>query len=270
MRRAALLLTAFICASGCSLSSVDPFPGASPPPAIREPDPIDLNWRGFGIHLEPTVVLWARDARVDIRDVVRDAMTRIQSRLRGSPAAVYVQAGSFRVIPDVGIGGFTSPVSGEVKITMDQRSPVGLRRLLTVWLPLAMAHELHHSSRILDGPGYGVTLLEAMITEGGAEAFVRATFPDAPPVPWVRPLAPEQEAAVWERARDELDVPETPGRHEQWFFGSRDIPRWAGYRIGYAIARAYLDRHPDRSAADLAEVSANEVLSESGYDPGRS
>ena len=71
---------------------------------------------------------------------------------------------------------------------MDSRSPLGLRTLLTVWLPLALAHELHHSTRVLDGPGYGTTLLDTMVSEGGAEAFVREMYPYAPPIPWVRSL----------------------------------------------------------------------------------
>jgi uncharacterized protein YjaZ len=128
-----------------------------------------------------------------------------------------------------------------------------------------MAHELHHSTRILDGPGYGTTLLEAMITEGGAEAFVRATFPDAPPISWVQPLDADVEADAWHRAQRELHEPDDVARHEAWFFGGHDLPRWTGYKIGYAIARDYLDRHPDRSAADLALMPAAEIMSGSRF-----
>jgi uncharacterized protein YjaZ len=202
---------------------------------------------------------------VDVRDLVVGELRKVEGKLRGSATAITVQAGSYKTIPDVGIGGYTHAASGEVKITMDQRSPVGLRPLLTVWLPVALAHELHHSKRILDGPGYGITLLEAMITEGSAEAFVRETYPHAPRRPWVQPLAPEQEADVWERARPLLHKSEGLAGHERWFFGGRDLPRWAGYRIGYAIARAYLERHPERTAAELATMRAEDVLAGSGY-----
>lgn len=212
-------------------------------------------------------MLWARDGHVDPKALMDAALTKIQRDLEAPPVPVAIQAGSVRTIPDVGIGGVTDPSSGHIKITMDHRSPVGPRRLLTVWLPLALAHELHHAKRVLDGPGYGTTLLEAMVTEGTAEAFVRETFPDAPSIPWVRPLGPSEEREVWERAQREGDEPDDGVQHDSWFFGGRGLPRWAGYKLGYAIARAYLERHPDASAAELAVISPDEIVSGSRYDP---
>ncbi len=228
---------------------------------IEAPAPVRFTSNHLDITLEPTVVVWERQAHLDLESTVRRAVTTIQRALAAPPATISIQAGSYRVIPDVGIGGYTSPVSGEIKITMDQRSPVGLRRMLTVWLPLALAHELHHTKRILDGPGYGTTVLEAIVTEGSAEAFVRATYPDAPAIPWVRPLGPD-EAEVWHRARREAKDLDEGAQHDSWFFGDRGLPRWAGYRLGYAIAETYLERHPDRSAADLATMPAEEILAE--------
>lgn len=269
MRRKALVLVTVTWGLAFSFSacSLQRFPGDSPPTVAPVPREIRFVWRGFKVELEPTVVLWGRDAHLDVPRIVRAALAKVDRALKGSPASIRVQAGSYRVIPDVGIGGLTDPSSGDVEISMDQRSPVPLERMLQTWLPLALAHELHHSKRILDGPGYGTTLLGALVTEGSAEAFVREMYPDAPAIPWVRALDPAQEADVWRRARKELDSPDVGPRHEAWFYGRSGLPRWAGYKIGYAIARAYLRRHDERSAADLASLPAREVLAGSGYDP---
>ncbi len=259
------LFAAFlIFASGCQFNPVH---RSTRTTEVEVPNAVTFTSHSLDVRLEPTVMLWAREAHIDLKALMNAALTKIQRELDTPPVPVSIQAGSVRTIPDVGIGGVTSPVTGEVKITMDHRSPVGPRRLLRVWLPLALAHELHHTKRVLDGPGYGTTLLEAMVTEGSAEAFVRETFPDAPAIPWVRPLRPSEEADVWKRAQREGDDPDDGAQHDSWFYGGRGLPRWAGYRLGYAIARAYLDGHPDATAADLATTSAEQILSGSNYDP---
>jgi uncharacterized protein YjaZ len=57
--------------------------------------------------------------------------------------------------------------------------------------------------------------------------------------------------------------------YERWFLGKGDLPRWTGYRIGYAIALAHLAAHPAVSAAELARLPSERILDESGYAPGR-
>jgi hypothetical protein len=264
LRAVAAACVVLVTSAACS---VRPF-GASIPARVTVPNAVQFEWRGFTVHLEPTVLLWGNDAHIDVRKVVTDTLVNAEERLRASPTDIAVQAGSYRTIPDVGIGGFTDPTTSAIHITMDQRSPVGLRRLLTVWLPLSLAHELHHSKRIIDGPGYGETLLEAMVTEGSAESFVADVFPDHPVIPWVQPLTPSEERRVWELATGILHTEDYDlRRHETWFFGKDGLPRWAGYKIGYAIVQAYRKHHPDVSGADLATMPADEILEGSRYDP---
>jgi uncharacterized protein YjaZ len=241
-------------------------PGDAPPGVAEIPNAIDLEASGHLVHLDPTVLLWGRDSDVDLQKTVRHAIERIDGELHASPTQISISAGSYRVIPDVGIGGSTDARTGEVLVSMDSRSPLGLRKLLTVWLPLVLAHELHHSTRVLDGPGYGTTLLDTIVAEGGAEAFVRETYPDAPAIPWVRSLGAATERRLWREAKDHLDEPDDSDVYERWFLGKGDLPRWTGYRLGYAIANAYLDRHRGASAAELATLASRAVLEQSGYD----
>ena len=262
---AILLLLAVTACSNTKFNTIAP--GADEQPPVTVPDAIDVEASGYVVHLDPTVLLWARDAKVDLGETVRHAMATISDDLDATPTDVSISAGSYRVIPDVGIGGSTDPRTGEVIVSMDARSPLTPRELLTIWLPLVLAHELHHSSRVLDGPGYGSTLLDTMISEGAAEAFVRDTYPDAPPIPWVRPLSPSTERRVWREARASLDEPDDTDSYERWFLGKADLPRWTGYRLGYAIVRAYLRRHPDVDAAASARLGSHDIFAGSAFDP---
>jgi uncharacterized protein YjaZ len=58
-----------------------------------------------------------------------------------------------------------------------------------------MAHEVNHSARILGGPGFGITLLPQIITEGIATAFDQAAFP-GPPDPWTQAITRAQECTL--------------------------------------------------------------------------
>ena len=145
-------------------------------------------------------------------------------------------------------------------------SPLDLSELLRSWLPSALAHELHHSKRILEGPGYGRNLLAAMMSEGAAEAFIRATYPNAPPIPWVQPLGRPEKELVLRRARSDLFSPDEASLHETWFVGAKGgLPRWSGYKLGYAIVEAYLHAHPSTTAADLALTPARTIFEQSGF-----
>jgi uncharacterized protein YjaZ len=130
-----------------------------------------------------------------------------------------------------------------------------------------MAHELHHAKRILQGPGFGTTLADALVAEGSAEAFVRELYPDAPAIPWVRPLSRAEAERVWDEAQLDQHQRTDAAMRDAWFFGGKSLPRWAGYRLGYAIARAYLARYPTVTAADMATLATADIFVNSAYDP---
>ena len=60
-------------------------------------------------------------------------------------------------------------------------------------------------------------------------------------------------------AQDELDAPRYD--HNAWFFGAGRHPRWAGYRLGYALVGEWLAAKPDRTASGAISVPASEILS---------
>ncbi len=226
---------------------------------VKMPPPVDRMMHGFSVHLDQTVVLWARQAHVPLVNVVDATLGKVDAALASPPSVVGIEAGTYGVIPGVGIGGTTDPYTGRVQVNMDSRTPLGLKELLTTWVPLSLAHELDHAKRVIDGPGYGRTFGEAMVSEGVAEAFVHELYPHRPAVPWTERL--DDPARTWTLAKPLLNEPDDdPVRHDRWFYGKDGLPRFAAYRLGYAIAESYLAGHKNRAAADLALVPAKEIL----------
>jgi hypothetical protein len=198
-----------------------------------------------------------------VSDVAKD-LARIGALLPGPPAVIIVEQ-TTNVPPQTGEAGYTDPPTGQVLIGLDPHSQVTFSETLAVWLPQALAHEIHHSVRILAGPGFGTTLGEFLVSEGMASAFFHQAFAGTD-APWDDALTAAQEHALWDRAEPLL----TQGGlqlYDQWFFGGTGVPEWAGFTIGYHIAEGYIQHHPGTSAASLVDAPAATILAGSRYVP---
>jgi uncharacterized protein YjaZ len=148
-----------------------------------------------------------------------------------------------------------APKPGVVFITIDLVYPA-LLVIVDASLERMFAHELHHAAR-WDGPGYGSSLGEALVSEGLAGHFVQELF-GGPPEPWEG--LPEDEvlshAALAAQQWDSTDY-----SHEAWFFGRGDLPRWLGYSLGFRLVGKFLAEHPRSRAAKLGEAEARDFRS---------
>ena len=174
-----------------------------------------------------------------------------QLALDGGSVDVVVRDDPRMVIPEVGLGGYAAPDGHTVFLALDpdhEQFQWALEREVF----RTLAHELHHVAR-RQGSARGDTLLDALVNEGLADHFSLEVTGMEPP-PWAVALDPDQTAAMSARARDDYDNPRY--NHWAWFFGSDacEIPRWAGYSLGFALVGDYLERHPGSSAAALATV----------------
>lgn len=147
------------------------------------------------------------------------------------------------------------------------------------WLSYTVAHEYAHLVRNHLFPRGLVggrlvflksqepeTLLDAMVAEGVADAFALSLHPHMRP-PWLDALSPEVEARLWPRFRRRLGVGDT-AEIRRFLFGDGDrVPVWAGYTLGYRIVRAYLQRYPRASPADLVALSARAIYEAGGFSP---
>lgn len=197
----------------------------------------------------------------DLRAATREAvaMASAHAALPAFDLVLRAQPGSGT--PEWGVGGH-APAPGLVEVTLDPAR----------WAPQpfirTMLHEFHHLLR-WDGPGYGKSLGEALVSEGLAGHFVIEVL-GGPPDPWdaVTPSAAALRRAISDWARPGYD-------HAAWFMGRGDLRRWTGYGLGHRLVSTYLERHPDASAVTLVGVRADEfrpilrsLIQSSGEDTG--
>jgi uncharacterized protein YjaZ len=134
-----------------------------------------------------------------------------------------------------------------------------VRKALLTWVPLIVAHELHHSSHFRAGAG-GNTLGDVIVSEGMADRFAHEVYPHAQRSPWDHALTKAQERAYWKRVRPLLEARIDP----TVFWGENGrFPQWAGYTVGYDIVGRYLTAHHLR-AASLVTVKAKTILADVG------
>jgi hypothetical protein len=211
--------------------------------------------------ITPEAMQLGDEVGIDLRGEVRETLERVDGLLQfDTDVAVEVVVDPARVIPDVGVGGSTDPVSGAVVVSLTSESPVGTERSLHDWLPAAVAHELDHSKRILEGPGYGPSLGEAIVSEGLADTFSLHAFPSTPVPPWTEAVQPEDLDQLITLARARATTTDTDVLHAEWFFGTGEIPRWAGYTIGTRWVDDYLATHPDVDIVDATVLPAHDII----------
>ncbi|AXC48829.1 hypothetical protein DRW48_03200 [Paracoccus suum] len=207
-----------------------PVPEAAP---VFCPLPI-WNLHPLNARLGLTAIL--SDLRVAAREAVAlaSAVTAVPDFdliVRGQPGAG---------IAEWGLGG-CAPMPGVIEITIDPPRYNRERFVRT------LIHEIHHLIR-WDGPGYGHSLGEALVSEGLAGHFVVQVLGGAPD-PWdMTPPSP----GLSRRAMNGWS--QRDHDHAAWFFGKGTMRRWAGYGLGHRLIAAHLERHPDATPASLASA----------------
>ena len=186
-------------------------------------------------------------------------------------------------IPETGVGAVAGPGRGEVSITLDDKSKVGLGRSLTTWVPASLARILFLNSRARYGPGYGVTLGDALVSEGLSDHFVAEAFPKTPPQPWDhRPMTSRREAALWHRATRDLIIPGclrprgmVPRHRKQRCpatlvrLHARIQNRQPLPRLGHSSVRRRQDRRGNRLRAIRTHARGDPLTAPQGFGPRR-
>jgi uncharacterized protein YjaZ len=142
-------------------------------------------------------------------------------------------------IPELGIGGFTPADGHIVYISIDPS-----RKLDSIDIRAQILHELHHCARN-QTYGFKRSLADDLISEGLASLFEEE-------VTGKRPLYSQVEISAEniEQAKKIISSQE-PYSLDEWFYGTKDIPKWFGYSYGYKIVSDYAQAE-GKQASDLA------------------
>ena len=178
----------------------------------------------------------------DLRAAAREAVARVEALAVLPRFDLVIRAERGGGIPDWGVGGCAAH-PGLIEVTLDPA------RFDPALLTRTLVHEMHHLIR-WEGPGYGRSLGEALVSEGLAGHFV-AELLGGPPDPWDR-VAPTE--VVLKRAGAEWGRVDYD--HAEWFFGRGKLRKWSGYGLGHRIIAGHLAAHPGEDALSLARAPA--------------
>lgn len=178
----------------------------------------------------------------ETRAAAREAIAAVEEHVALPRFDLIIRAGD-EVVQGWAVGGY-APAPGHIQITVEPSrfAPEPFIRTLV--------HELHHLVR-WDGPGYGKSLGEALVSEGLAGHFVLQVLGGSPD-PWdaVAPSESLVRQAQNEWARRDYD-------HAEWFFGKGKIRRWSGYGLGHRLVAEYLAQNPKENAVTLAAAPSD-------------
>jgi uncharacterized protein YjaZ len=203
--------------------------------------------------------------RADLRRDLQAAFETVSALLPGPHTTVCILAADpQQTFVRDSLHGVLGFAAGAGKVWL-QMTPEGAWR---EWLAYVFAHEYHHSvwtARHFT-PARPFDLIRYLVFEGRADAFARLAYPDRQ-APWTDALTPAQEAAVWKAMQPHLQTTSFPVMRRFIFGGNGQIPRWAGYTVGFRLVQAFLTRHPDWSVDRWTALDGHELLKESGYAP---
>lgn len=160
---------------------------------------------------------------------------------------VFAFQSEFGTIPELGFGGFTASQHTIFCYLSAQLKEVDVKLLSSILL-----HEMQHAKRY-GSVGYGDTLGEAMITEGLA-CLLEEEYTLKKPI-----YANAQvDSKTLSKAKTELYAQDYD--HDAWFYGMGDLPRWAGYSIGYQLCKEYASK-TGKTSSELSDLRADKILS---------
>jgi uncharacterized protein YjaZ len=188
----------------------------------------------------------------DINKAFEAGINDVQNKLTLPRLDVVVVDDADMAIAETGVGG--SAPNAHVLYIYINPNFANLEAVLELEIRSTLAHELHHCARWA-AVGYGTTLLEAIVSEGLADHF-DIEVNGGSPKPWSIALSEDELQSTILKAKESFN---SDYNHSDWFYGSKEIPRWAGYSLGFKIVGEYINK-TGKSASELVATSHTEFI----------
>lgn len=165
-------------------------------------------------------------------------------------------------ITKIGSGGF-APNSEWIRLAIDPfRKEEDVEYIIKNIVPLSVYHEMNHVAR-WNKPGYGDSLLDAIISEGLAIVFAKENW-DLFEAPWGKYRRGEIKKYL-ELLNKRNKNQDNNYNHAEWFFG-KGKPNWLGYKLGSFIIHAVKNKNPNINSLELVHMSSKNIIKLSGIN----
>jgi len=188
-----------------------------------------------------------------VSSVVRDSLQLSRKVFEYSKpvGVIIIEAQSELVIPEIGLMGRAVGKQGlEIYVDFERKFK---KDELETELASTVYHELAHLVRE-NKVGYSRSLLDAIVSEG-ISCYAEKYFQPEHTIPYIASV--ENEQKYIQEAKLLFDKEDFD--HAKWFFGSRNFPKWIGYRLGYVIVDKYMGEKKV-SLAELARTNSRLIL----------
>lgn len=209
--------------------------------------------RNINLNISPDIL--RSSIGTELKENLEEVVAIAADAIHATDIEIRVEFGAEYTIDETGVGGSTeNPHLISVWLDSDK-----LGESMIVEVKSTIVHEMHHAmrNRIIPWPG---TLLDDIIAEGLADHFDMEVN-GCGPKPWSVSLTSDEIVSYEVKAKPLFNHQNTESDYYKWVLGTEDddIPKWAGYALGFKMVKNYLELTGKKSY-ELVGVSSEEII----------
>jgi uncharacterized protein YjaZ len=198
-----------------------------------------------------------------LEEIIKDHAGKAGSILNVPMVNITIYSNPGFTIPETGEGGY-APSKDWFHIYIDAtKKKEELNKIIKNIIPATIYHEMNHVSR-WKNTGYGLNLPDVIVTEGLATVFAKEQWKKYK-APWNNYSKKEfrKLLSLFKKRKKNDDK---KYNHEEWFYGTGKLPRWAGYKLGSYIIQSFRKNNKNINWKEILKMSTKEIIKKSRVD----